>query len=404
MKKFVSVMINTVRAKFVTATSRIRLYTSPTFLQSRVINRLRIAFNRLFDVKPRNRKDYYVIFRWLVSKRLAFALVVALGLVCGNYIYSMLPTPLFHTDSSGIKSYKYNALPLKFYSGECTILDKAGRPAYTGNVEKAVCTGSGTLFDKSGNRVYSGSFDNNMFNGQGTSYYSDGTTRHTGSYLDNLYEGSGSSYYSSGVMSYSGDFSRGMKNGRGTLYNKSGSEIFTGSFLKDDIVFEELIKKSTEDIAKMYTGRLDIYSGQNEHAVLMKEINAVYSAKDGSASIDDKWTVERVVVLSDSFKTTDGRFSSIQRLTERFGKPDYLGSARIDLSEAVAINSLSSSDSIGRVKMKLNDDFDEVHTVTAYDNDFEMYIYSYRHDDLIYTFYCVGSGVDEFVMYSIETA
>lgn len=406
MNNFFSAMLASLRAKFSMAVARIRLYTSPTYLKSRVLTKLRLAFSKLFDVKPRNRKDYYVIFNWMVSKRLAFALVVVLGLVCGNYIYSMLPASLLKTDSSAIKSYKYNALPLKFYSGECSILDRAGRLAYTGNVEKAVCTGNGTLFDKNGSRVYNGSFDNNMFNGSGTSYYPDGTVKHSGSYLNNLYEGEGVGYYSNGVMSYKGEYSMGMKNGKGTLYNRSGTNVFTGNFLKDSIVFEEFIGKSTEDISQMYTGKPDIYSGQGEHSVLMKDINALYSAKDGSASLDNKWTVDRVIVLSDSFKTAEGKFTSIQRLTDHFGKPDYLGTAKIDLSEAVAINSLGSGSSaaLDKVKMKLTDEFDEVHTVNSYDDDFEMYIYSYRHDDLIYTFYCTGSGVDEFVMYGIETA
>lgn len=406
MKNLFSIMITTARAQVTRLLARFRRFTSGTFLRAQFTSKLRGAFAKLFDIKPRDRKDYYVIFRWMVSKRLAFALVVITGMLCGYYIYSMMPDSAINSSGNSYRTYKYNALPLKFYKGDCSILDKEGRLAYSGNVEKAECTGNGTLFDKNGNRVYAGNFDNNMFNGQGVSYYPDGTTKHTGSYVDNLYDGSGTSYYPSGVMKYNGEFSQGMQNGVGTLYSSSGSEVFSGTFLKDSIVFEEFVGKSTEDIAAMYLGKPDIYSAGSEQCVLMKEIDAVYSAKDGSDSLEDQWTVERVIVLCDTFKTTGGSFKSIQKIINELGKPNYLGSTEIDLSEAVAINSLKGdlAGKIAKVDMSLTDSFEEVHNVNSFDDDYEMFIYSFQSSDLVYTFYCAGSGVDEFVMYSIEAA
>lgn len=406
MKNLFSVMLNTARAQVTRLFSTFRRFTSATFLKAQVISKLRLAFTRLFDIKPRDRKDYYVIFRWMISKRLAFALVVVLGLLCGYYIYSMTPSSMIKNNNGSQHTYKYNALPLKFYKGTCNILDKEGRLAYSGNVEKAQCKGSGTLFDKDGNKVYVGAFDNNMFNGQGTSYYHDGTTKHTGSYIDNLYDGNGISYYPNGVMKYNGEFSQGMQNGSGTLYSASGSDLFTGTFLKDDIVFEEFVGKSTEDVSNMYFGNIDVYSDNNERSVLMDDINAVYSAKDGSNSLDEQWTVDRVIVLSDTFKTTGGSFSSIQKITNELGRPSYLGITQINLPEAIAINALEgdAANTIAKVDMSVTDTFEEVHTVNRFDSNYNIYIYSYHYSDLVYTFYCAGSGVDEFIMYSIEAA
>lgn len=406
MNNLFSIIFTTARAKVTRLVAKIKLYSSSSYRKARITSKLRQWFAELFDIKPRNSKDYYTVFRWMVSKRLAFALTVVIGLCCGYYIYSLMPVSIAKTTPYGIRTYKYSSPALRFFSGECSILDKNGRLAYTGSVEKAMCRGNGTLFDKDGSRVYVGEFDNNMFNGSGTSYYPDGVVKHSGHYVDNMFEGTGKIYRSNGTISYNGNFSVGMKSGQGTLYNESGSEIFSGSFLNNNIVFEEFIGKTTDDIAEMYSGSVDIYSSTDENSVFMRDINAVYTAADGSDSIADKWTVKSVIVLSDSFRINSTSTGSIQRLTNILGTPSYLGSTKINLAEAVAINSLKgdSAKNIGKVTMSLTDEFDEVHTVTGYDDDYELYIYSYRYGGLIYTFYCAGAGVDEFLIYSIEAA
>lgn len=405
IKNMFSIMVTTARAKFTRLYSNIRRYTSRAFFQAHFTTKLRQAFSALFDVKPRDRRDYYTVFNWMISKRLAFAMTVVIGLCCGFYIYSVLPIPNVKNVQFGIRSYKYDSLSLKFFKGECSILDKQGRIAYTGDVQKAMCKGNGTLFDKDGNRVYSGQFDNNMFNGTGTGYYPDGAVKYTGNFVDNLYEGSGKTYYANGIIQYNGEFSRGEKSGAGKLYNSSGAEIFNGSFLSDDIVFEEFVGKSTEDIAEMYSGSLSVYGTGDESAVLMSDIGAVYTAHNGNSSLDNEWTAERITVLSDTFRINGNSIRSIQRLTNIIGRPDYLGSRKIDLTEAVAINAVaeSSEESIGKVAISTTESFDEVYSVNDFDSDIEMYIYSYRYGGHLYTFYCVGSGVDGFIMYSIES-
>ena len=45
-----------------------------------------------------------------------------------------------------------------------------------------------------------------------------------------------------------------------------------------------------------------------------------------------------------------------------------------------------------------------MYIVNSYDEDFQLYIYTYERSGLLYTFYCTGSGMDSFVMYAIELA
>ena len=85
MKNLLTILIGAARAKMMPLWIKLRMWSSPTFLKAQVLVRIREFFTKLLDVKPRNKWDYYSVFRWQVSKRLAFALVVALGLVAALY-------------------------------------------------------------------------------------------------------------------------------------------------------------------------------------------------------------------------------------------------------------------------------------------------------------------------------
>lgn len=405
MNKLFSTLFSALRAKFTALWTRLRLWMTPTFWQTQIFTRLRRGFSKLFDIRPRHKKDYYVLLNWMVSKRLAFAIVVVLGVLCVWFILSMLPTSSTSgTSGVAISTYRYDAIPLKFHNGSVRILARDGHLAYVGQVKDARCEGTGTLYDKDGNTVYEGEFSDNMYNGTGTSYYSDGTVQYAGTFTDNLYNGTGKYYRPTGVLEYEGDYVSGVRSGTGTLYNSTGNQIFTGSFQKDAIVYQEFLDKNTTDVSQMYTGVTQVYSTDNEYCVSMEEINAVYAVADGANALDDGWTVTGIYVLSDTVMVEGESYNSINRITQAFGQPDYSGTAWVDLPETVSINLLAGQDnSVEGVGIQATSTYEGVYTVTGYDKDRQMYIYSYERDGLLYTFYCTDAGVDQFFMYAIHT-
>ena len=79
-------------------------------------------------------------------------------------------------------------------------------------------------------------------------------------------------------------------------------------------------------------------------------------------------------------------------------------SSYVTLPEAVAINLMaqSSSEKISKVEMETNSQFTDSVTVSDYNRDYEVYIYTYLKNGLLYTFYSPASGQENFLMYSIE--
>lgn len=409
MNSLISTLIATIKAKFTSLWTKFKLFTNITYLRTQVLTKIRQGLNKLFDVRPRNKKDYYTIFRWMVSKKLAFSIVVILGLLCLYFVYVTLPNNLFSSSDSAvasIRTYKYTSIPLKFYEGQVNILGEGGYLAYTGQVADANCEGTGTLYDKDGITVYSGQFSNSMFNGQGIEYYTDDLPRYEGTFVDNVYQGDGIAYRSTGTVEYEGQFMSGNRSGTGTLYNASSNPIFTGTFLMDDIVYSAFLGKTTTQVATMYTGDSAVYSTDNEYCVSMDEIEAVYSVASGANALDEAWIVDGIYVLHDSFPVESRTISSIDELTTYFGhQPDYYGTAWVTLPETVSTNLLAQDNAnlLGRVDIATTSIFDNVFTVTGYDTDFQIYIYTYELQGLLYTFYTTGSGTDSFVMYAIQT-
>ena len=52
--------------------------------------------------------------------------------------------------------------------------------------------------------------------------------------------------------------------------------------------------------------------------------------------------------------------------------------------------------------MQTDSRFTDSVTVNRYDRNYEVYIYTYLKDGLLYTFYAPSSGQDSFLIYSIE--
>ena len=62
-------------------------------------------FKKLLDVKPKDKKDYYTVFNWMISKKLAYTMVIIVGLLSAYYILMMSPVKL-GAGASTINSYK----------------------------------------------------------------------------------------------------------------------------------------------------------------------------------------------------------------------------------------------------------------------------------------------------------
>ena len=405
MKNLLNMLFSSARAKIMPLWIKLRMWTSPAFLRSKVLVKVREFFSKLVDVRPRDKRDYYPIFRWLVSKRLAFALVVALGLVSLLYISSMLPDNLLK-DGGGVPTYKYRAIPLKFHTGTVNILAKDGHVAYTGEVDGGAASGQGTLYAADGSTVYEGQFENSMYNGEGTLYYPNGSPKYVGGFTDNEYNGTGSSYRPNGVLEYSGDYVAGDRTGSGTLYNSVGSKVFQGSFLGGEIVYHDFLTRPTSEVPELYSGETAVYQSNEEYCVTMPEIDAVYAVKDGSNTLENEWTVDRVYVMHNSVPLESGTCTTLRQLMAAMGEPLYFGTAWVDLPEAVAwdLTAEKQPDKMDQVRIDSSASFENVFSVSDYGRDFQMYLYTFQQNGLLYTFYFTGAGESEFVMYAIEKA
>lgn len=407
MKNLLQIMMATVRAKIMPLWIKIRLFTSPSFLKTRVLVKVREFFSKLLDVRPRHKRDYYGIFNWLVSKRLAFTLVVALGLCAALYIAFTVPEGFWSGKSDGgVPTYQYRSIPLKFHSGSVKIQARTGYIAYEGEVDKGVAAGHGILYAADGSTVYEGEFANNMYNGTGTRYYPDGTRQYVGGFTDNEFNGSGAYFRPNGTMEYQGNYALGQRSGAGTLYNSVGDPVFQGSFLKNEISYVDFLARPTSDVSTLYSGATDIYQSNTEYCVTMPEIDAIYSVKDGSNTLENEWTVDRIYVLKNDIPLANGTCTTVRQLQAELGEPLYFGTAWINLPEAVAWNQLAEEqpDLIIPVDVEATSLLENVFSVSGYNRDYQIYLYTFEKEGLLYTFYFTGAGESEFVMYAIEKA
>lgn len=400
-------LIASLKVKLSAPLRRLTLLFSATYWSTIIRTKLRKLFFKLFNVRPRDHKDYYSIFSWLVSKRLAFAIVVILGIACGYYVISATPVKAWVTGDKGdgIPTYVYDALPLRFMKGRVRILAGDRTVGYVGEVAKGYCKGSGLLYNKNGTKRYEGLFADSKYNGAGTLYYPSGGRNYVGDFRDNIFHGKGDFYRPTGTMEYSGDYNEGKRSGMGKLYDESENQYFSGAFLDDRIVYQQFLEKPTTAIAEMYTGKGNTYSSTNEYCVQMPEIGAVYAVTDGSHTLSGNWIVDSIAVLESAFIMGDGKAETFTELTQLLGEPDYQGTTSLMMTEAVALNLLNeqSEKSLGAVEMETTASFDNVFDVTSYNRDMEIYIYSYKVDGLLYTFFAGGATDKGFVMYTIES-
>lgn len=383
--------------------SRVKRLFKPTQQKAKAASAVRNAAKSLLDVKPKNGKDYVSFFAWLVSKPLARLAVLIVGIFSLYYLIFINPPSVF-AGKGGIRTYSYNSIPLKFAKGNVRIKARSGYAAYEGNVEKGFVTGKGTLYGKSGGIVYTGDFKKNQYNGEGKLYYPGGQMKYEGNFENNDYSGEGTLYRENGSKEYTGGFSKGMKNGEGKLFDSGDNEIFTGNFSQDELLYSDLLGKTTEEINQVYTGERKLYTdGGDGFAAALEDIDAVYSGAQDGAALDDSMKVEGIYILKDQIYLKDRLCKSVPDLKKTIGEPEYEGNSSVTLPEAVAISYLNEKKNslFGPVNMDSAKEFSDVITVNDFDPDYLVYLYSYTIDGIRYTFFCSEKD-GEFAMYQIE--
>ena len=257
------VIINIFKSRILPIFTRLKLLLNPRFVLSRFTEIIRNLVQKVLNVRPRDKDDYYPIGGWLVSKKLAYAVVVIIGLLCIIYIVSQKDALFPGNNESYIKTYNYNSILLKYAKGKVRIKGKSGWIAYEGDVEDAYCNGQGTLMNPQGIVIYEGNFKSSMYNG---------------------------------------GFARGLKDGEGKLYNTGGEEIYNGQFSQDKILYSSLLGKSSTEMAMIYNGERKLYEANTERVRVMGDINAMTEEITNSESVDSSATVSAIYVMEDSIR------------------------------------------------------------------------------------------------------
>lgn len=395
--------INAMKARITPLWTKIRLLTNPTYLKGEVLRRLIHYFRKMTDVQPRDKNDYYGFFGWLVSKRLAFLIVVAIGIFSAYYVTFVQPLSSYSAAAGGIKTYSYRSVPLRFTEGKVRILAKSKYIAYEGMVAKGAAEGMGKLFRKDGSMVYEGQFVNSEFHGTGTSYYPTGQVQYSGAFQHNLYTGTGRLYRQNGSLEYDGTFLEGMKEGEGTLYDSGSNKVFTGNFSKDHLLYTDFLGKNTAEAAQVYTGDKTVYTDDENFVVAMPDIDALYCGNQSEANLEDTVVIDGVYVTSNEFFFGDRTYTHVAELQQLFGDPIYEGNAYVTMPEAVAIHRMNQTAPAlnGDVSGSWDQYLKDAIYVNDYDKSYSIYLYTFVQEDIRYTFFCKDRS-GSFEMYLLE--
>lgn len=237
MNDIFNMIITTIKYRFAAISAKLRYWTNTSFIKAKFLSKFSEWLKGLFNVKPRNKTDYYTFFNIMASRKLVHAVIICVGLVCLGYLWTVRPFSVV-TNGKGVeKVYSYDDFWLKFQNATVSIKADAGYIAYTGQVKSGYAQGTGELFNAEGGVVYSGEFSKNMYEGRGKKYYPSGQLQYEGDFQQNLYNGSGKLYRENGMMLYSGEFVEGYQDGIGELYGNTGSKIFTGTFRQGELLY-----------------------------------------------------------------------------------------------------------------------------------------------------------------------
>ncbi|MBQ7677197.1 MAG: hypothetical protein IJT32_03085 [Lachnospiraceae bacterium] len=400
----VDILTNVLRSRILPLVTRLKLFLSPTYLVGRVSELLRRFLSSILNVRPRDKDDYYPIARWLVSKRLAYALVIITGLLCIIYLITARSALFPGRSEDNIKTYDYNSILLKFAKGRVRIRGKSGYMAFEGEVSDAACNGTGTLKNPAGVVVYEGQFESSKYEGSGIQYYEDGTKEYEGFFHQNLYSGEGKFYRPTGSLLYDGMFAQNMKEGHGKLYNNGGQAIFEGEFSKDEILYSSLLGKGAAEMAQSYTGERKLYVIGNEHIRVCEDISCMTEELLDENSIDEEAKVEVVYVMQDFIHYGGKRYEAFKDLESIFGEATYTGESYATLAELLMINRLNDASEVdvigGPAEITETQKFTEYTQVSGYDENYVVWLHSYEKDGLVYNFVSAQDD-NEFAFYYI---
>lgn len=330
------------------------------------------------DLSPRNEHDYVSFLWWSFSRRLAWVILAAAAVLSAAVLIFLFVQGM-GLQTKGFETFHYDSWLLRFYSGKAAIKAKDGHIAYIGQVEKGGANGQGCLYDDQGELLYQGNFTSSRYDGKGTAYY----TRH--------------------VKAYEGDYQTGARQGKGVLYNQKGTKIYQGNFQKDQILYEDFVGKTTQDLAKAYTGEQIAYTHDKELYTAMTEIHALYCAQSQDGTLEDGWQVSGVYVLKDGILTGKEKLHTEKQLRGYFGMPVYTGYTYAHLGEAAALSQCAGAKKMfGKLPaLDLEQGLKNVYAVNGYDGRYRLYIQVYQTEGFKYTFFGKKKG-QGFAFYLIE--
>ncbi|MCR5236169.1 MAG: hypothetical protein K6E34_03065 [Lachnospiraceae bacterium] len=401
-----NVLFSTIKSRFAAIVSKLRLWLSWNYVRTRVIGGIRDFFYKLLDVKPKNKSDYFTVFGWMISKRLAYTAIIIIGVLSLWYIGATTKIYDKLTQHGGLRTYSYNSVLLRLAKDKVRIKAKSGYIAYEGDVSKGYVTGQGTLYSPNNIMLYNGAFEKNRYEGEGSQYYDSGALHYTGNFHENLYEGEGKLYREDGTEEYEGTFFAGMKEGHGKLVDGGNNAIYDGNFSADEIVYSELLGKSADEIRAMYFGKQILYEENpdmgSDSVMYLKDINCMYLAQSDGSAADDSSKATQVVVLKDVFRSGTTEASDIQSLKAMLGDPIYEGNSAVILPEAIAINIMNDNRRTinGKVEMDVTEVYSDDIIVNSFDSDYPVYVYSFERGGLVYSFVCKERG-GKFAFYEI---
>lgn len=365
-----------------------------------VLTKVRRFCADLVDVKPKKEEDYCSLLGLRVGKKLALWILFIAAVISVSCILLIVPAS---GSADGVRTYRYNALPLKYTSGQVRILARSGYVAYEGEISKGAANGQGILYRKDGSIAYEGEFQNNKYQGEGKCYLKGNQLQYEGSFVNNQFQGQGVLYREDGTKEYEGTFSLGEKQGEGKLYNAGGGLVYTGNFVKGIIQYQELLGRSVTEAAKMYTGNRVIYQNDSEYCVVMEDIDSVYVSRGASNTLEQEGIVQRVYVLSPFIVLEGTEYNSIKELKKKFKFISYEGNTSLSMADAVAVNVASSKTEVlsGAAAMDTEAVLEDVITVNDVDSSYQAYIYQFENENIIYTFFSREKG-DKFDFYLME--
>ena len=363
------------------------------------VTKIKEICGNIVDIKPKKEADYCLVLGLRMGRKLIMWILLAAAVVSMGCILLLMPESGM---ADGVRTYRYNALPLKFTSGQVRIMAKSGYVAYEGEVSQGAVNGKGTLYRKDGSLVYEGEFQNNKYQGEGKCYYKGNQLQYEGQLVNNQFQGQGILYSQAGTREYEGAFSFGQKQGQGKLYDAGGKLVYTGNFAKDRINYQELLGKSMTEMAQMYTGSRVVYENDSEYCVSMEDIDSIYISQGAVNTLEQEGYVQGVYVLSPSIVLEGTEYKTIKELKKKFKLISYEGNTSLTMADAVAVNVASKKTEVlnGAVTMDTTAVFEDVITVNSVDKSYQAYIYQLEDENILYTFFSKekGKGFDFYLM------